>query len=82
MSTKKIIKNVEAAINRICEDIKEKKGGSGGDKLDALSKMVNSYSRLIERGKKKEYDRMTDGNPGYYKRLLKAGKQDRKGVLR
>ena len=82
MSTRKVIKNLEAAINRICEDIKEKKGGSGSDKLDSLSKMVNSYSRLIERGKKKEYDRMMDGDPNHYKRLLKAGEPDRKGIIR
>ena len=82
MSTKKIIKNVEAAINRICEDIKEKKGGSGADKLDSLSKLVNSYSRLIERGKKKEHDQIMDGDPNYYKRLLKAGNQNMNGIIR
>ena len=51
MSTNKIIKNLESAINRICEDIKEKRGGSGADKLDSLAKLVNSYGRLIERKK-------------------------------
>lgn len=40
MSTKRVIKNVEAAINRICEDIKNRQGGSGADKLDSLSKLV------------------------------------------
>ncbi len=82
MSTKKIIKNLEAAINRICADIEEKKGGSGADKLDSLAKLINSYGRLIERKKEKAYDRMMDGDPNQYKRMLKAGKQDRKGVLR
>ena len=48
MATKKVIRNIEAAINRVCEDIKDKKGGSGADKLDSLSKLVNSYSKLIE----------------------------------
>jgi hypothetical protein len=33
MVTKKGIKNIEAAINRIFEDIKDKKAGSGADKL-------------------------------------------------
>jgi hemerythrin superfamily protein len=82
MSTRKVIKNLEAAIDRICEDIKKKKGGSGADKLDSLAKLVNSYGRLIEQKKEKDYDKMMDGNPNYYKRLLKAGKQDMKGVLR
>jgi len=40
MSTKKVIRNIEVAINRICEDIKDKKGGSGADKLDSLAKLV------------------------------------------
>jgi hypothetical protein len=82
MSTNKIIKNLEAAINRICEDINEKKGGSGADKLDSLAKFVNSYGRLIERKKEKSYDKMMDGDPNHYKRMLKAGEPDRKGIIR
>ena len=42
MSTRKVIRNIEAAINRVCEDIKNRQGGSGADKLDSLSKLVNS----------------------------------------
>ena len=82
MSTNKIIKNLETAIDRVCEDIKEKKGGSGADKLDSLAKLVNSYSRLVERKKVKAYDKMMDGDPNHYKRLLKAGEPDRKGIIR
>ena len=82
MSTRKVIKNIEAAINRICEDINEKKGGSGADKLDSLAKLVNSYGRLIERKKVKAYDKTIDGNPNFYKKLLKAGEPDRKGIIR
>lgn len=82
MSTRKVIKNLESTIDRICEDIKEKKCGSGADKLDSLAKLVNSYSRLIERKKEKAYDKMIDGNPNYYKRLLKAENKDRKGIIR
>ena len=82
MSTRKVIKNIEAAINRICDDIKEKKGGSGADKLDSLAKLVNSYGRLIERKKVKAYDKMMDGDPNHYKRMLKAGEPDRKGIIR
>jgi hypothetical protein len=82
MSTNKIIKNLESAINRICEDINEKKGGSGADKLDSLAKLVNSYGRLIERKKVKAYDKMIDGDPKQYKRMLKAGEPNRKGIIR
>lgn len=82
MSTRKVVKNLEAAINRICEDIQEKKAGSGADKLDSLAKLVNSYGRLIERKKEKTHDRMMDGDPKQYKRMIKAGEQDRKGIIR
>ena len=81
MSTKKVIRNIEAAINRICEDIKQKQGGSGADKLDSLSKLVNSYSRLIERDKLKEIDATENGDPAFYKRLTAEGK-DMKGIIR
>ena len=81
MSTKKIIKDLEAAINRVCEDIKQKQGGSGADKLDALSKLVNSYSRLIERNKQKESDPTEDGDPTYCKKLTTV-RTDRKGIIR
>jgi len=81
MVTKKVIKNIEAAINRICEDIKEKKGGSGADKLDSLAKLVNAYSRLIERDKEKEIDPTEDGDPTFYKRIA-ADKTNMRGVIR
>jgi hypothetical protein len=82
MSARKVIKNLESAINRICEDINEKKTGSGADKLDSLAKLCNAYSRLIERHKVKAYDKMMDGDPNHYKRLLKAGESNRKGIIR
>ncbi len=69
MSTKTVIRNIEATINRICTDIKEKHGGSGADKLDSLSKLINSYSRLLEREKKTGNDPTEDGDPLYCKRL-------------
>jgi hypothetical protein len=81
MASKKMIRNIEAAINRVCEDIKNKQGGSGADKLDSLSKLVNSYSRLIERDKQKEIDPTEDGDPTYYKRLAAKG-TDMKGIIR
>ena len=81
MSTKKVIRNIEAAINRICEDIKQKQGGSGADKLDSLSKLINSYSRLIERDKQQEHDPNLDGDPAFYKKLT-AEKTSMKGIIR
>ena len=42
MATKKVIRNIEAAINRVCEDIKNKQGGSGADKLAILPLTYNT----------------------------------------
>jgi len=75
------LQNIEAAINRVCGDIKEKKAGSGSDKLESLSKLINSYSRLIERVKQLESDPTLDGDPAFYKRLT-AEKTDMKGIIR
>ena len=69
MSKAEVIQNVEAAINRVCTDIKNKKGGSGADKLDSLSKLINSYNRLLEKSNSSEYDADEDGDPEYYKQL-------------
>ena len=49
MSTEKIIAELERTIKKVCSDIKRKKGSVGSDKLDSLSKLINSYSRLLER---------------------------------
>ena len=76
-----MIRNIEAAIIRVCLDIKNKQGGSGVDKLDSLSKLVNSYSRLIERDRQKEIDPTEDGDPTYYKRLTSKG-ADMRGIIR
>jgi len=53
----------------------------GADKLDSLSKLVNSYSRLIERDKEKVIDPTEDGDPNYHKKLA-AEKTDMKGIIR
>ncbi len=83
MSSEKVIKNVEDAIHRICSDIKEKKGGSGSDKIESLSKLLNSYSRLLERSKGSQIDYTENGDPNYYKELLKNEKKEiRRGILR
>ena len=49
MSTERVIADLEKTIRKVCKDIKKRNGSVGGDKLDSLSKLVNSYSRLIER---------------------------------
>ena len=49
MRTEQIINELERTIKKVCSDVKRKKGAVGCDKLDSLSKLVNSYSRLIER---------------------------------
>ena len=51
MSSKQVLTNLEQTIKRVCIDIKKKKGAVGSDKLDSLSKLTNSYSRLLERQK-------------------------------
>lgn len=81
MAAQNVVKNLESAINRICKDIKGKKGGSGADKLDSLAKLVNAYSRLIERDKPQEIDPLEDGDPDYSKRL-EANQKDMNGIIR
>jgi hypothetical protein len=49
MSTERVIVDLERTIRKVCKDIKKRNGSVGGDKLDSLSKLVNSYSRLLER---------------------------------
>jgi len=81
MSTKKVVRNLETAITRICEDIKEKKGGSGADKLDSLAKLVNAYSRLIERDNQKKINLEEDGDPMHYTKIA-SDRTDRSNVIR
>jgi len=81
MGATDVLNEVEGAIIRICTDIKGKRGGSGTDKLDSLSKLVNSYSRLLERCKTDDSDVLEDGDPEYYKTLEKQN-TSRKKVIR
>ncbi|NPU86412.1 MAG: hypothetical protein HPY65_18190 [Syntrophaceae bacterium] len=81
MASKEVIQKIEAAINRVCDDIKQKKGSSGAEKLDALSKLINSYSRLLERDKLSASDANEDGDPHYHERLMQQ-KESRRGVIR
>jgi hypothetical protein len=69
MSKADVIQNVEAAINRVCTDIKNKKGGSGADKLDSLSKLINAYNRLIDTRAEEERDKMEYGDPDHITRI-------------
>ena len=61
MNTDKVIIEVERTIKKVCKDIKKKQGAVGCDKLDSLSKLINSYSRLLERAaepeEKEKFDR-------------------------
>lgn len=82
MGTKEVLLNVETAINRICKDIIKKKASTGGDKLDSLSKLVNSYSRLLERGQnipQKKDDE--EGDPDYYRNKSQQAVEKR-GLIR
>jgi hypothetical protein len=72
MSSKKVLKKLESAIIRICQDIEEKKGGSGVDKLDSVSKLVNSYSRLLERIKVNDPNLTENGDPDHYRKISKG----------
>jgi molybdenum-dependent DNA-binding transcriptional regulator ModE len=81
MASKEVIQNIEAAINRVCEDIKQKKGSSGAEKLDALSKLINSYSRMLERDRQSASDPMDDGDPHYYAKLEQQ-RESRRNIIR
>ena len=52
MSAEIVLKDVERTIKKVCADIKKKSGNVGCDKLDSLSKLVNSYRHLYELEKK------------------------------
>ena len=49
MKPDKVISALESTIGRVTRDIRKKKGNIGSDKLNSLSKLINSYNRLIER---------------------------------
>ncbi|HQO64404.1 MAG TPA: hypothetical protein PK528_12405 [Syntrophorhabdus sp.] len=82
MGTQEVLSNIETAINRICKDIIKKKGSTGGDKLDSLSKLVNSYSRLLERGQNVTQEKNDEeGDPDYY-RSHSQQTLERRGLIR
>jgi hypothetical protein len=51
MRPEKVISAIETTIARVTRDIRKKTGNVGSDKLNSLSKLINSYSRLLERTK-------------------------------
>jgi len=53
MNTDRVLKSLEAIILRITKDMK-KQGETTSEKISSLAKMVNSYSRLLERSKGKD----------------------------
>ena len=54
MATEKVVSDIEGTIKKVCADIKRKNGAVGCDKLDSLSKLVNSYTKLVETNREKE----------------------------
>ena len=70
MKPEKVITAVESTIGRVTRDIKKKKGNIGSDKLNSLSKLVNSYNRLIERVKDGSD---ADEPDNWYDRMEKQG---------
>ena len=74
MSTEKIIAEVERTIKRVSGDIRKKQGAVGSDKLDSLSKLVNSYSRLLERHQDAK-DRAEKDKPGLVEILKESYEQ-------
>ena len=70
MKSDKVISAVESTIVRVTRDIKKKQGIVGSDKLNSLSKLINSYNRLIERTKDGSD---ADESDNWYDRMEKQG---------
>jgi hypothetical protein len=68
MKPDKVISAVETTIIRVTMDIKKKKGNAGADKLNSLSKLVNSYNRLLERTR----DSSDSEGKSYYSKMEKG----------
>jgi hypothetical protein len=68
MKPEKVISAVETTIIRVTRDIKKKQGNAGADKLNSLSKLVNSYNRLLERTK----DSSDSEGKSYYSKMEKG----------
>ena len=68
MGTEQLLKDLELTIRRVTRDIRRKKGAVGGDKLSDLAKLVNSYSRLLEKCNAEKI-KAGYGEPGYHESL-------------
>ena len=68
MKPEKVISAIENTIIRVTRDIKKKQGTTGADKLNSLSKLVNSYNRLLERAK----DGSDSERNSYYSKMEKG----------
>ncbi len=68
MKPEKVISALESTIARVTRDIKKKQGNIGSDKLNSLSKLVNSYNRLLERTRNSSD---ADESDNYYDSLEK-----------
>ena len=68
MKQEKVISALETTIARVSRDIRKKTGNVGSDKLNSLSKLVNSYNRLLERTRNSSD---ADESDNYYDSLEK-----------
>ena len=75
MDIDKIILNLESTIVRLSKDIKRNRLKSNVERLNNLSKLVNSYTRLIDRAK--GITVIKNGSENYYDHMEK-GCMDRK----
>jgi hypothetical protein len=55
----------------VSRDIKQRKGNTGTDKLNSLSKLVNAYYRLVERTKNDFRNDLRPTEANYYEKMEK-----------
>ena len=91
MRKKKVLKDIENVINKVSDDIVKRNGGSSADKLCGLSKLVNSYRKLVAKLQENkalhetyEYHRMYNGATSHQRHLEREREvlNNRKGVMR
>jgi hypothetical protein len=70
MDIDKIIFNLESTIVRLSKDIKKNRRKSNVERLNNLSKLVNSYTRLIDRTR--GISAFNNGIENYYDDLEKS----------
>jgi hypothetical protein len=69
MEIEKVILSVESTIIYLSKDVKKKRLKASAEKLHNLSKLVNSYTRLIDR--KVGFPGSEGGGKNYYENLEK-----------